>query len=149
MSYYIVDIFREVAVISRDDSRASKVIRLIRYWRNERRPPSCSLKCKTFSYHYARSRDTFFSKQVPHRISEGSARERRGSGRNCERGSERWRERESEKVGGRGGMSKRERESPHMKPLSAPIQQYFYIYHSLPRRTPSLSVTPVQPYPLI
>lgn len=63
---YYTDVLHGTTVISRDDSRASKVIRLIRYQRNEHASPSCSLKCKTFSYRYARSRDTFFSKQVPY-----------------------------------------------------------------------------------
>lgn len=34
--------------------------------------------------------------------------------------------------GERKWETKRERESPHMKPLSAPIQQYFYIYYPPP-----------------
>lgn len=47
--------------------------------------------------------------------------------------------------GGRKWETERERESPHMKPLSAPIQQYFYIYYPLSL----LSVTSLRPYPLI
>lgn len=71
----------------------------------------------------------FFSKQVPHHISEGGLRGKEKEGKRDER---KW-------------ETERERESPHMKPLSAPIQQYFYIYYPLPL----LSVTPLRPYPLI
>lgn len=98
---YYTNVLHGTTVISRDDSRASKVIRLIRYQRNEHTPrPSCSLKCKTFSYRYARSRDTFFSKQVPYqgRPREGQGREGwsggglggRGEGVACGGGG--WRE---------------------------------------------------------
>lgn len=123
---YYTNVLHGTTVISRDDSRASKVIRLIRYQRNEHTPrPSCSLKCKTFSYRYARSRDTFFSKQVPYQGRPREGQRRAG-----------W-----EDLGGKGGwrrwrvagIGQKSRESPHMKPLSPPIQQYFYIYYPLRR----------------
>lgn len=125
-------------------ARASKVIRLIRYQRNERTPrPSCSLKCKTFSYRYARSRDTFFSKQVPYQGRPPAERERGmngiGVGSRAEEGrSARGEEGRSELL----GIGQKSRESPHMKPLSAPIQQYFYIYYPLHRCPPFYAHTP-------
>lgn len=74
---YCTDIFREIAVISRDDSRVES------YSFDSLPTKRATLAIvlaemqNVFVSLRPESRDTFFSKQVPHRISEGRVRGRR------------------------------------------------------------------------
>jgi len=76
---YCTDVFREVAVISRDDSRVES------YSFDSLPTKRAALAIvlaemqNVFVSLRPESRDTFFSKQVPHRISEGRVREGGGS----------------------------------------------------------------------
>lgn len=90
---YCTDVFREVAVISRDDSRVES------YSFDSLPTKRAALAIvlaemqNVFVSLRPESRDTFFSKQVPHRISEGRVRGRRARReKNDEGGSERRRE---------------------------------------------------------
>lgn len=78
---YCTDVFREVAVISRDDSRVES------YSFDSLPTKRAALAIvlaemqNVFVSLRPESRDTFFSKQVPHRISEGRVHERGWGGR--------------------------------------------------------------------
>lgn len=122
---YCTDVFREVAVISRDDSRVeSYSFDSLPTKRHRARWNAKRFRITT----PGESRYIFFkASPAPYQRGPGA-----GGGAKRERND------------GRKWETERERESPHMKPLSAPIQQYFYIYHPhLP-----LSVTPSTAIPL-
>ena len=90
--------------------------------------------------------------QSKSRIRAGRERDREGTGReeDLEGGGRGWGA--LRRGGWRGNRAERraERESPHMKPLSPPIQQYFYIYYPYYlHRWPLLPPPFLCPYPLI
>lgn len=92
---YCTDVFRQVAVISRDDSRVES------YSFDSLPTKRAALAIvlaemqNVFVSLRPESRDTFFSKQVPHRISEGRVREWERAGEE-ERGSEEGEKRREE-----------------------------------------------------